>query len=132
MRTLPAFPQRHAPALRVLSAVAILTACARDVPPPRADAPVARVPFVAPSVTLVTVDTVRVTSPVGSDCNRPSWWVGDTLFQMISNQHPWRSRGGHDAASAQPFEPMRFTDDDPRFAWDATRKWYVHDINSAD
>lgn len=89
-------------------------------------------PFQVPGVTLVPVDTVRVTSPVGSDCNRPSWWVGDTLFQMVSNQHPWRSRGGHDAASAQPFEPGRFTDDHPTFAWNAAKKWYDHDINSAD
>ena len=123
---------RHSLALCALSSVVLHAACTRDAPPPRTDSPVARTPFVPPSVTLVTVDTVRVTSPVGSDCNRPSWWVGDTLFQMVSNQHPWRSRGGRDAASAQPFEPMRFTDDDPRFAWDSARKWYVHDINSAD
>ena len=110
----------------------LLAACARDAAPGRGDTAVAAAPFVVPTVTLVPVDTVRVTSPVGSDCNRPSWWVGDTLFQMVSNQHPWRSRGGRDAASAQPFEPMRFTDDDPRFRWDAGTKWYVHDINSAD
>ncbi len=124
--------QKHCTVLGSLLAIGLHCACARDVPPPRADGQVARAPFVAPTVTLVTVDTVRVTSPVGSDCNRPSWWVGDSLFQMVSNQHPWRSRGGRDAASAQSFEPMRFTDDDARFAWDAKRKWYVHDINSAD
>ena len=118
--------------IAVLLAVTALTACARDVPTPGTDAPSVRTSFTVPAVSLLTVDTVRVTSPVGSDCNRPSWWVGDTLFQMVSNQHPWRSRGGRDAASAQPFEPMRFTDDDPRFAWDASRKWYVHDINSAE
>jgi hypothetical protein len=107
-------------------------ACARDQSRAAADGSRAGRPFVVPGVTLVTVDTVRVGSPVGSDCNRPSWWIGDTLFQMVSNQHPWRSRGGRDAASAQPFEPGRFLDDDARFAWDPARKWYVHDINSAD
>ena len=103
-------------------------ACASETKPE----PSPPAPFVVPAVSLRVVDTVRVTSPVGSDCNRPSWWVGDTLFQMVSNQHPWRSIGGRDAASAQPFEPMRFIDDHPTFAWDSTRKWYVHDINSAD
>jgi hypothetical protein len=56
--------------------------------------------------------------------------VGDTLFQMVSNQHPWVSRGGQDARTAQPFSPGRFSDDDPRFAWDPGRNWYVHDINA--
>ena len=88
--------------------------------------------FTVPAVSLVPVDSLQVTSPVGSDCNRPSWWVGDTLYQMVSNQHPWVSIGGRDVASAQPFLPGRFADDHPRFAWDSTRKWYVHDINSAD
>ena len=88
--------------------------------------------FVPPTVTLVPVAEVRVTSPVGSDCNRPSWWVGDTFYQMVSNQHPWRSRPGRDAATAQPFEPARFADDAPTFRWDSTRNWYVHDINAAD
>ena len=120
-------------AARLLSMIALLAACAREsAPPPPEHAVDVRAPFVVPTVTLVPVDTVRVTSPVGSDCNRPSWWVGDTLFQMVSNQHPWRSRGGRDAASAQPFESMRFTDDDPRFRWVPSKQWYEHDINSAD
>jgi len=122
--------RRSIPA-RAITAV-LLTACARDAAPARTDSVATAITFSVPTVTLVTVDTVRVTSPVGSDCNRPSWWVGDTLFQMVSNQHPWRSRGGTDAVSAQPFEPMRFTDDDPRFRWDAAKKWYRHDINSSD
>jgi hypothetical protein len=88
--------------------------------------------FVLPQVTLVPTDSLRVASPVGSDCNRPSWWVGDTLYQMVSNQHPWVSQGGTDAATAQPFKPGRFLDDHPRFAWDSTRRWYVHDVNSED
>ncbi len=107
----------------------MVAACAKEEQRAARDSAVTST-FVVPTVTLVPVDTVRVTSPVGSDCNRPSWWVGDTLFQMVSNQHPWRSRGGRDAASAQPFEPMRFTDDDPRFRWDPKAKWYAHDINS--
>jgi hypothetical protein len=119
-----------------LGLLALVAACRgearREVHPEADGAATSRPAFVAPSVTLVRVDTVRVTSPVGSDCNRPSWWVGDTLFQMVSNQHPWRSRGGRDAASAQPFEPMRFLDDDPRFRWDEGRQWYVHDINASD
>lgn len=123
---------RRSPVFATLGGIAVFAACSPGAPPARAGARVARPAFVVPSVTLVSVDTVRVTSPVGSDCNRPSWWIGDTLFQMVSNQHPWRSRGGRDAAGAQPFEPMRFTDDDARFAWNAERKWYVHDINSAD
>lgn len=125
---------RHRHPLPCLFLSLALIGCARDGAQPAADSTTraTRAPFVAPTVTLVTVDTVRVTSPVGSDCNRPSWWVGDTLFQMVSNQHPWRSKGGTDAVSAQPFEPMRFTDDDPRFRWEPSKKWYVHDINSAD
>jgi hypothetical protein len=86
-------------------------------------------PFRPAAVVLEPADTVRIASPVGSDCNRPSWWVGDTLFQMVSNQHPWRSRGGRDAATAQDFTPARFTDDDPAFGWDAGRRWYVRDVN---
>ncbi len=127
--------RRARAALQCSAAFLALAACARDARAPVRDsasgAATASTPFVVPEVTLVRLDTVRVTSPVGSDCNRPSWWVGDTLFQMVSNQHPWLSRGGRDAASAQPFEPMRFTDDDFRFAWDAKKKWYAHDINSA-
>ena len=115
--------------VRLLPLVALLAACARDTATPSADSARATT-FSVPSVALVPVDTVRVTSPVGSDCNRPSWWVGDTLFQMVSNQHPWRSVGGRDAAASQPFEPMRFTDDDPRFRWEPSKKWYVHDINT--
>jgi hypothetical protein len=118
--------------LRALFLPAVLSGCTADRPIGDAAADSGRSSFVVPTVTLVPVDTIRVTSPVGSDCNRPSWWVGDTLFQMVSNQHPWRSRGGRDAADAQPFEPMRFTDDDPRFRWDADRRWYVHDINTSD
>ena len=117
---------------RIGAAVLLLSACTREPRSQPADGVAARAAFQVPGVTLVPVDTVRVTSPVGSDCNRPSWWVGDTLFQMVSNQHPWRSRGGRDAVSAQPFEPMRFTDDDPRFAWNPAKKWYDHDINSTD
>lgn len=89
-------------------------------------------PFRRPTLTLVPTTELRITSPVGSDCNRPSWWVGDTFYQMVSNQHAWRSRGGRDAASAQGFELARFADDAPSFGWDATRKWYVHDINAAE
>ena len=117
---------------RIVSAIILLAACTRDSARVPLDTVAMAAPFEVPRVTLVLTDTVRVTSPVGSDCNRPSWWVGDTLFQMVSNQHPWRSAGGRDAASAQPFEPMRFTDDDPRFRWNAQKQWYVHDINSAD
>jgi hypothetical protein len=123
---------RRRAALRLLLPLWLPLGCAREPARSAGEATATGRPFAVPYVTLVSVDTVRVTSPVGSDCNRPSWWVGDTLFQMVSNQHPWRSRGGRDAASAQPFAPGRFTDDDPRFAWDAARKWYVHDINSAD
>lgn len=115
----------------VLFLAALLSACAA---PSDRVAPASRgrsEAFVVPSIALVPTDSLRVTSPVGSDCNRPSWWVGDSLFQMVSNQHPWVSRGGGDAASAQPFFPGRFTDDHPQFAWDSTKKWYVHDINSA-
>ncbi len=120
-----------------LPLIAALAGCTADAPRARMDGATATTtglsaPFVVPTVTLVPTDTVRVTSPVGSDCNRPSWWVADTLFQMVSNQHPWRSRGGRDAASAQPFEPMRFLDDDPRFRWDPARRWYAHDINAKD
>lgn len=88
--------------------------------------------FVPPTVTLVPTAPLKIESPVGSDCNRPSWWVGDTFYQMVSNQHAWRSAGGRDVRSAQPFTLARFHDDDPAFGWDAARKWYVHDINTAD
>ena len=119
-------------AWRVLLTALLVSGCG-ERPASHAAAPPERVtPFVLPTVTLVPVDSLRVTSPVGSDCNRPSWWVGDTLYQMVSNQHPWVSRGGRDAASAQPFVPGRFTDDDVRFGWDSGRQWYVHDINSPD
>ena len=132
MKTIRHLTTDRRAAVHRMAALVLLAACARDTRAPERNSPPGDVPFVVPSVALVRVDTVRVTSPVGSDCNRPSWWVGDTLYQMVSNQHPWLSRGGRDAASAQPFEPMRFTDDDARFAWNAKKKWYVHDINSAD
>lgn len=121
----PSLPNRARTLAWILTAAA---ACAHDAPPDASRAAA----FVPPTVSLVPADTVRVTSPVGSDCNRPSWWVADTLFQMVSNQHPWLSRGGRDAASAQPFAPARFADDDPRFRWNAARTWYDHDINSTD
>lgn len=117
---------------RLLGGLLALAGCTQPAADHARPRDASTVPFVLPSVDLVPVDSVRVTSPVGSDCNRPSWWVGDTLYQMVSNQHPWVSRGGADAASAQPFRPGRFTDDDPRFRWDDRRRWYVHDINSAD
>lgn len=88
--------------------------------------------FTPPVLTLVPTTPVRITSPVGSDCNRPSFWIGDTFYQMVSNQHPWRSRGGRDAASAGDFQLARFADDAPSFGWDARRRWYVHDVNAAD
>ena len=53
---------------------------------------------------------------MGSDGNRPSFWIGDTFYQLVSNQHAWRSIGGRDAASAQRFTLARFTDDHPAFA----------------
>jgi len=130
--TPPASGRRRSGRALVAAAAFLLAACGDPRAGTIADTNNAPPPFVVPTVSLVVVDTVRVTSPVGSDCNRPSWWVGDTLFQMVSNQHPWRSRGGRDAASAQPFEPMRFLDDDPRFRWDEQRQWYVHDINTTD
>ena len=95
-----------------------------------APAPV-RTPFVPPTLTLVPAPELRIESPVGSDCNRPSFWVGDTFYQIVSNQHAWRSTGGRDAATAQQFTLSRFADDHPAFAWDSTRRWYVRDINSA-
>lgn len=124
--------RRHRPPRR--RAALLLAACLGCADGRRDEGPVRppSTPFVVPAVSLVPADSVRVTSPVGSDCNRPSWWVGDTLFQMVSNQHPWVSRGGRDARLAQPFVPGRFADDNPRFAWDSSRNWYVHDINSAD
>lgn len=114
-----AVPTTIAAAIAVASA---LGGC-RSAPGHRA------VAFRPPIVSLEPSDTVRIESPVGSDCNRPAWWVGDTLFQMVSNQHPWRSRGGRDAATAQPFTPARFADDDPAFRWDDAKRWYVHDVN---
>ena len=92
----------------------------------------AAAPFVPPTLTLRPAPALRIESPVGSDCNRPSWWVGDTFYQMVSNQHAWRSRGGADARSAGDFQLARFADDAPSFGWDARRRWYVHDINAAD
>ncbi len=123
-------PRAMSPGARARAACGLMLVGGCAAPP--ANVAADRGAFVVPAITLVPVDTVRVTSPVGSDCNRPSWWVGDTLFQMVSNQHPWRSVGGRDARSAQPFEPMRFIDDDPRFRWEPSRRWYVHDINAAD
>jgi hypothetical protein len=99
---------------------ALLGAC-REAPPP---------PFVPPTLTLVPVPELRIESPVGSDCNRPSFWVGDTFYQIVSNQHAWRSNGGRDAASAQQFTLARFGDDDPAFVWSDSARWYLHDINS--
>ncbi len=89
-------------------------------------------PFTPPALTLVPVPELRIVSPVGSDCNRPSFWIGDTFYQIVSNQHAWRSQGGADAAASQRFSLSRFADDHPSFAWDSSKAWYVHDINSAD
>jgi hypothetical protein len=86
--------------------------------------------FTPPALTLVPTWDLKISSPVGSDCNRPSFWVGDAFYQMVSNQHPWRSRGGADAASSGDFELVRFDDDAPSFDWDRKRGWYVHDINT--
>jgi len=88
--------------------------------------------FEPPALTLLPAPELRIESPVGSDCNRPSFWIGDTFYQIVSNQHAWRSNGGQDAATAQTFALARFEDDDPAFAWDPQRRWYVHDINAAD
>ncbi len=88
--------------------------------------------FRPPVLTLVPTSELKITSPIGSDCNRPSFWIGDTFYQMTSNQHAWRSKGGPDAARSQDFELARFNDDDPRFGWDSTRGWYKHDINTSD
>jgi len=99
---------------------ALFAACRESAPPP----------FVPPTLTLVPVPELRIESPVGSDCNRPSFWVGDTFHQIVSNQHAWRSNGGRDAATAQQFTLARFDDDDPTFAWSDSARWYVHDINS--
>lgn len=120
-------PPRLALSARTILRVVIfgtLAACrpAESAPPP----------FVPPSLTLVLTTELRIESPVGSDCNRPSFWIGDTFHQLVSNQHVWRSEGGRDAASAQQFSLTRFADDHPTFAWDSTRRWYAHDINSAD
>lgn len=115
------------PARLGVALLAMAIACRESEQPPLV-AP----PFVPPQLTLVPTSELRITSPVGSDCNRPSFWLGDTFFQMVSNQHAWRSTGGRDAASAQSFALARFDDDHPTFAWDATRQWYVHDINSSD
>lgn len=87
--------------------------------------------FVPPVVTLVPVPELRIVSPVGSDCNRPSFWIDSTFHQIVSNQHAWRSDGARDAATAQRFTLSRFEDDAPQFAWSDSAKWYVHDINSA-
>lgn len=113
--------------LRVLltGGLLLLAACGHDVPPPFV-AP----PFVPPQLTLMPAPELRIASPVGSDCNRPSFWIGDRFYQIVSNQHAWRSNGAADAASAQQFTLSRFADDDPSFAWDEATRWYVHDINS--
>lgn len=100
-----------------------LTACAAPEP--------ARPAFTPPTLTLVPAPALRIESPVGSDCNRPSFWIGETFYQIVSNQHAWRSVGGRDAATAQAFALARFADDHPAFAWDSASRWYVRDINSA-
>jgi hypothetical protein len=100
----------------------LLAACRPSEPAPP--------PFSPPTLTLVPAPELRIESPVGSDCNRPSFWIGDTFYQLVSNQHVWRSEGGRDAATAQRFTLTRFADDHPTFAWDSTRRWYVHDINT--
>lgn len=100
----------------------LLAACRPSEPAPP--------PFSPPALTLVPAPELRIESPVGSDCNRPSFWIGDTFYQLVSNQHVWRSEGGRDAATAQRFTLTRFADDHPTFAWDSTRRWYVHDINT--
>ena len=86
--------------------------------------------FQPPVLTLVPAPELRIGSPVGSDCNRPSFWVADAFYQILSNQHAWRSNGGRDAASAQQFTLSRFDDDDAAFAWSDSTRWYVHDIDS--
>jgi hypothetical protein len=112
---------RHS-SLRILltGGLLLLAACGREVPPP----------FVPPLLTLAEAPELRIVSPVGSDCNRPSFWIGDRFYQIVSNQHAWRSNGAADAAGAQQFTLSRFADDDPAFAWDEAKRWYVHDINS--
>ncbi len=51
---------------------------------------------------------------------------------MTSNQHPWRSKGGPNAAASGDFELVRFQDDAPSFGWDEQTGWYVHDIKTSD
>ncbi len=116
-------PYIHCIRLRPLLAgsLVLLAACRRDTAPP---------PFVPPVLTLLPAPELRITSPVGSDCNRPSFWIGDRFYQIVINQHAWRSTGAADAAGAQQFTLSRFADDDSTFAWDDAKRWYVHDINS--
>jgi hypothetical protein len=110
-------------AARLAAALLGASACATPEP--------ARPPFTLPALTLVPAPALRIESPVGSDCNRPSFWIGETFYQIVSNQHAWRSVGGRDAATAQAFTLARFADDHPAFAWDSASRWYVRDINSA-
>ncbi len=87
-------------------------------------------PFTPPKLTLVPATEIKITSPIGSDCNRPSFWIGDAFYQMVANQHPWRSNGGADVTTATQFQLARFNDDDPKFGWDEKAGWYRHDINT--
>lgn len=103
----------------------LLAVACRQAPPPQPT-------FVPPALSLKPAAELRIESPVGSDCNRPSFWIGDTFYQIVSNQHAWRSAGGPDAATSQAFTLSRFDDDDPAFGWDTRTRWYRHDINSAD
>ena len=120
LRAVPYIPpmRRH---LALGAVTAVLIAACRQPEPPA---------FVPPVLTLVPVPELRIESPVGSDCNRPSFWVADTFYQIVSNQHAWRSNGGRDAATAQQFTLARFDDDDPNFAWSDSARWYLRDINS--
>jgi hypothetical protein len=73
--------------------------------------------FRVPAITLTHAPTISVQGPVGTDCNRPSFWDGDRFFIFSSNQHSYVTSGPDVERLSPDWTLVDYDDDDEAMRW---------------
>ena len=73
--------------------------------------------FRAPAIALSHAPTISVQGPVGTDCNRPSFWDGDRFFIFSSNQHSYITSGPDVEHLSPDWTLVDYDDDDEAMRW---------------
>ena len=73
--------------------------------------------FRPPRIMLTNAPPISVQGPVGTDCNRPSFWDGGRLFMFSSNQHSYVTSGPDVEHLSPDWTLVDYDDDDEAMRW---------------